>query len=102
MKRSSVLAIAWLLVGCGHKPPPPVAPPPPPTEPAVKEEPKPPKKCETIEEDCVADAQTHAKIARSNLVFTPVSGWKYAQMENATVAQPVETGAAQAFTAFDL
>jgi hypothetical protein len=78
--------ILALPLGCGSPPPPPPppqiaeAPPPPPPPP-------PPPKCEALEEKCEAKPDTHAKIAHTELVFTPPSGWIYAQLAEATVAQ---------------
>jgi hypothetical protein len=81
------LALA-LTLGC--KPKPPKEPDPPP-EPIAEPEPPPkkppPPKCESLDEKCSSKDDTHAKIARSDLVFTPPPGWVYAQMSGATVAE---------------
>lgn len=83
------LALA-LTVGCGPKPqPPPETPPEPVAEVAPPPKPPPPK-CEALDEKCAAKDNTHAKIARSDLVFTPPSGWTYAQMSGATVAEQAD------------
>jgi hypothetical protein len=84
------LCLAFTL-GCGPKPPPPQDPsaateeaaPPPKVAP-------PPPKCEALDEKCESKADTHAKIARSDLVFTPPSGWTYAQLSGATIAESAD------------
>jgi hypothetical protein len=76
-----------LALGCGSTQPPPkeppatqeAAPPPPP--------PPPPPPCEALDEKCESKDDTHAKIARSDLVITPPVGWIYAQLSGATIAQ---------------
>lgn len=95
---------AALIAACGSKKPkvePPPEPEPEPVAPPPKP-PPPPKKCESMDEDCVADAKTKARVARSAFVFTPVTGWKYAQLDAVTVVEPFEIGAASAFTVFDV
>jgi hypothetical protein len=83
----ATFALLALAVGCGSKPPPPPEPAPEPP-PAPKPEPPPsPPKCETPSENCKATADTHARIAGTTYVFTPVAGWVYAQLSNVTIAQ---------------
>lgn len=89
------LALAALASGCKPKPPPP-----PPT-PEVVPEVKAPPKCETLQEKCAAAADSRAKIASSELVFTPPSSWIYAQFSSVTVAQVSETGPAVAFMGYE-
>ena len=80
------LALA-LSLGCKPKPPKPPEPPPEPTVEAPPPPKPPPPKCEALDEKCAAKDDTHAKIARSDLVFTPPKDWHYAQMSGATVAE---------------
>lgn len=81
------LALASTALACGPKKQtkvdtadtaPTVDPSPPPP---------PPPKCEKLEEKCEAKGGKKAKIAGSLLVFEPVAGWTYAQMEKLTIAQ---------------
>ncbi|HVY49474.1 MAG TPA: hypothetical protein VHB21_26460 [Minicystis sp.] len=95
-----VLWGSFLALGCGSKPPPPPAPPPEPL--VAKVEPPPPPKCEALEESCKADAKTHARIARTSYVFSPVAGWVYAQTEAATVTEAnAEAGPAMVVAGYD-
>jgi hypothetical protein len=76
----------WLMIGCvacsaAVPPPPPASPPPPP----VVEAPPPPK-CEKVEEACVADAETRARIGQVGWRFAPPASWIYAQGEELTIA----------------
>jgi hypothetical protein len=71
------------------------APPPPPPPP-------PPKKCENLSENCVAAADTRARIASSDLTFGPAASWTYAQQPSVTIAQTSDSGPALAFTGVDL
>lgn len=102
----SVLALALgLFAGCGAPPKPP--PEKPPADPTTKwetggEKPPSPKKCEALDEKCKAAASTKARIAKSGFAIVPVSGWVYAQGENATVAQKDDTGAAMTVTGYDV
>jgi hypothetical protein len=97
----ALLALSALAVGCGSKPPPPAEIPPDPP-PAPKAEPPPPPKCESPGENCKATADTHARIAGSSFVFTPVSGWVYAQLSNVTIAQVnAENSPAMVIAAYD-
>ena len=97
--RTSILMLigaAALTAACSSTPPPetpPIeAPAPEPKEPV----PPPPPPCEALSEDCAAEAETRARIAKSELRIRPVKGWKYAQGADATVAQSSEEGAAMA------
>lgn len=85
-------------VGCGPKPKPNT---PEPSESAEVDAGPPPPKCEKLEEKCAATAETHAKIAKADLVFTPVTGWTYAQEEAISVAQASDTGPAMAFLGYE-
>src|SRR5262249_39041060 len=72
--------------------------PPPPK----KVEPPPPPKCESLDENCKADADTRAKITHTSYVFTPVAGWVYAQTDAGTVAQAnADAGPAMVVAAYD-
>jgi hypothetical protein len=94
---AALSAVFALAVGCGPKKPPPT---PEPVATAA-EPPPPPPKCEAFAEKCAATAETRAKITNTELIFTPASGWIYAQLSSATVAQTSETGPAIAFTGFE-
>src|SRR5437868_3742214 len=92
----ALVCCAAVLLACSSKKPkvePPPEPEPEPVAPPPKP-PPPPKKCESMDDDCVAEAKTKARVARSGLVFSPVTGWKYAQLEAVTVVEPFEIGAA--------
>jgi hypothetical protein len=86
IRLAATFALLAFVAGCGSKPPPPPEPAPEPP-PAPKPEPPPPPKCETPSENCKAAADTHARIAGTSYVFTPVTGWVYAQLSNVTIAQ---------------
>jgi hypothetical protein len=66
-------------------------PAPPPTEALATEEappePPPPPKCETLEEACVAKADTRVPIAGSGLTFEAPEGWTYAHDDDATIVR---------------
>lgn len=81
------LALAGTTLACGPKKQTPVDTPEttPTADPAPP--PKPEPKCEKLEEKCEAKGGKKAKIAGSLLVFEPVPGWTYAQMEKFTIAQ---------------
>lgn len=83
-------------MGCGNKPPPP-----PPPSPSAQPEAPPPPKCEDLKEKCSAKGDTKAKIASTSLVFVPTSGWTYAQLSIATIAQTSEDGACFAIMGYD-
>jgi len=77
-----------LASGCGSKPPPPAeTPPQEATDTLAAPTPPPPPKCESLDEKCEAKPDTHAKVARCDLTFTPPAGWTFAQLADATVAQ---------------
>jgi hypothetical protein len=84
--------------GCGPKPPPKG---PDLSDSAEVDAGPPPPKCEALDEKCAATAETHAKIAHSDLVFAPVTGWTYAQGAAVSVAQASDTGPAMAFVGFE-
>jgi hypothetical protein len=86
LKLLALAVLAALATGC-PKPPPPAPPP----EPAAEAPPSPPK-CESLGEKCEAKSDTRAKIANSDLVFTPTPGWVYAQQATSTVAQTSDAG----------
>jgi hypothetical protein len=90
-------AVAALAAACSSLSPPPVAVAQPPAE-ATPETttppPKKPKPCKTLEEQCESEPSTKARIAGTNLVFTPAKGWTYAQAESATLAQASSNGPA--------
>jgi hypothetical protein len=48
-------------------------------------------------EKCHGKADTRAKITNSDLVFTPATGWLYAQQSSSTLAQASDAGSALAF-----
>lgn len=61
------------------------------------------KECKALSEKCVAEASTAAKIAKvDGFVLTPVSGWTYAQGENALVATASDEEAALVITGYDV
>jgi hypothetical protein len=102
----SAIALALgIFAGCGA---PPKPPPPPPAEPTTKWEeggekkPAAPKKCEALDEKCKAASTTKARIAKAGYTIVPVSGWFYAQGENATIAQKDDTGAAMTVAGYDV
>jgi hypothetical protein len=88
-------ALVALSAGC--KPPPPPPPPAPTAEPA----PPPPPKCEALSEKCEAKADTKAKVPNAAAAFNPTTGWVYAQLSSATIAQSGEQGPAIAFLGFE-
>ena len=92
----AVVAIA--LSACSE--PPPEPPPQPPPEPAPEPEPPPPK-CESLDEACAADASTEVPIVGTDYVFTPPSGWTYAKLAEATVAQKDGAGAVLVLASFE-
>lgn len=61
--------------------PEPVAPLPPPAPVARPEPPPapPPPKCESLEEDCKAAADTQLKLEGTEVSFAPPDGWTYAR-----------------------
>jgi hypothetical protein len=70
-------------------------------DPFSKKDAKPPPKCEAMSEKCVADKTTQAKIPEASfVVFTPPSGWTYAQESSVSVAQTADEGPALAVAAF--
>ena len=73
IRLAATFALLAFAVGCGTKPPPEPEPAPEPP-PAPKAEPPLPSKCETPSENCKATAETHARIAGTTYVFTPVAG----------------------------
>jgi hypothetical protein len=98
--------VAWALVACGSlacgstpEPDPEV----PTAEPEVnvtkpkKEKPK----CETFKENCLATADTQAKIAGSESVLIPPVGWTFAQQSEYLVTQVDGSAAALALAGFD-
>lgn len=95
-RRTLILALAFAtsMAACGPKKQPVKEP-----EPEVTSEPEPPKppppKCEKLEEKCESKGGKKAKIAGSLLVFEPVMGWTYAQMEKLTIAQIGDEDACQ-------
>ena len=99
------VGIVFVALGACHHAdtPPPVAPPPP----TATEAPPPPTppvqpKCEDLSENCVAAADTRARIASTDLTFAPAAGWSYAQQSTVTVAQTSSSGSALAFAGVDL
>jgi hypothetical protein len=91
---SFFLAVLFILPACGGAEPPP---PQQPQQPIVEAEPPPPpklKKCESLDEECKAQASTKAKVKSGALVFKPTEGWVYAQAEEHTLAQSSADGAA--------
>lgn len=105
----SISLLLSLVSGCGSAPkPPPPAPPPAPVvaqKPKPKEDPfekplPPPPKCESMEEKCVADKATHARVAEAGAVmFVPPNGWTYAQEATVSIAQTSDDGPAIAIAA---
>ena len=90
-----------LASGCGANPPQPAEPAPQETAaPATPAAPAPPPKCESLDEKCESKPDTHAKVARCDLAFTPPAGWTFAQLAEATVAQSGD--ATLAVTCFDI
>lgn len=94
-----------LAAGCGS---PPKPPPPPPDDgmpdkwdggdAGVKQ-----KECKALSEKCVAEASTVAKIAKvDGFVLTPVSGWTFAQGENAFVATAADESSVMIVTGYDV
>jgi hypothetical protein len=84
-----------LFGGCA--PPPPAAP----AAPAPAPPPKPKPKCEALIEGCKANAKTRARIEGTDLVFTPPSGWIYAQEPEITRSRPKEGSALIGVTTFE-
>ena len=93
-----VFGLAYVLVGCHHPPP---APPPTPTVEPVAEPPK-KKPCVAMSEDCVASADTQAKIPSTDYVFIPPPGWTFAQESGETMAKAKDQPLALAVTGVDL
>lgn len=61
------------------------------------------KECKALSEKCIAEASTVAKVAKvDGFVLTPVSGWTYAQGENALVAASPDEGALMVMTGYDV
>lgn len=89
---------------CSKTPPPkPPEPEPPKPEPAKQAEPPPaPKKCETLDEGCKAEADTKARVARAPLQFVPATGWTYAQGETITIAQLSDDGPCIAMMTYEV
>jgi hypothetical protein len=100
--RSSVVGVvvAMALSGCAEPPPPEPVPQPEPV-PEPEPPPPPPPKCEALAEKCKADATTVVPIPGTNYVFTPPSGWIYAKLAEATVAQNDEAGAVLVLSSFE-
>ncbi|MFH1604033.1 MAG: hypothetical protein ABIH03_09005 [Pseudomonadota bacterium] len=87
--------------GCAKKKPP--LPPEPVVEPEPEPEPPPPPppKCEALKEECKAKESTEVSIPGTDYLFTPPSGWTYAKLEEATVAQVGEHGSVLVLTTFE-
>ena len=92
------VVVAIALSGCAEPPPPEPVPQP---EPVPEPEPPPPPKCEALAEECKADAATEVPIPGTDYVFTPPSGWSYAKLADATVAQRDGAGAVLVLTSFE-
>lgn len=98
-------AVALFIAGCGSpKPKPP--PPPDPTADVkwdgggteVKK-----KECKALSDKCKADAKTVAKIANvDGFVLTPVSGWTYAQGEQALIAVAPDDGPVMGLAGYEI
>lgn len=61
---------------------------------------KPPPPCEAMDERCEAKSATRARIAQSELAFTPPASWIYAQESDMTIASASEAGATLALTGY--
>lgn len=57
--------------------PPPQPPPPPPPAKVEEPPPPPPPKCESSEENCIADESTRVEITDSGIAYAPPPGWVY-------------------------
>jgi hypothetical protein len=94
--------LATLAAGLACRSPAPVAPPAPPAPVAQAEPspaPPPPPKCESVEENCRAAADTELELADTNLRFAPPEGWVYAREAGFSVALAPGGTAALALTA---
>src|SRR5262245_61777767 len=96
LRYPTVLLLALAFAACKPKPPPP-----PPAVTAEPAPPPPPPKCEAMNEKCEAKADTRAKIPNTDVVFTPATGWIYAQQSSATLSQAPDGGPGIAFLGFD-
>jgi hypothetical protein len=93
--------VAWTLMACGSTPEPE---PEVPTSDVEVKPTKPKKekpKCETFKENCLATADTQAKIAGSESVLIPPLGWTFAQQSEYLVTQVDGSAAALALAGFD-
>jgi len=91
--------VMWATAACSSPPPPPPRPPKVEKEPEPR--PPPPPKCEAIKDECKASGDTKARIPGTHYEFAPPSGWIYAQLEEATVAQVGDEGPVLVLTTFE-
>jgi hypothetical protein len=98
---SRTLAAFALVSAIGCRPTPPPPPPQPDPEPEPTAAPK-KKPCVAMSEECVASADTQAKIASSDFVFIPPAGWTFAQESGQTLAKAKDQPMAMAVTGVEL
>ncbi len=87
------------LAGCPKKP---AAPPPEPTATVAPVATPKKKPCVAMSEECVASADTQAKIPSTDFVFIPPPGWTFAQESGQTLAKLKDQPLAMAATGLDL
>jgi hypothetical protein len=93
-------AVTAMLLGCTHTGTQPVAPPPSPqVATSAPSDRGPPPKCESLEETCIATADTRASIGQSGWSIVPPSGWRFAHASTTTFASMPD--AVMAITTFD-
>jgi hypothetical protein len=68
----------FIALSCHRELPPAAPPPPPPPPPPVVEAPPPPK-CEKLDEGCIAQGGTKARLDHSDWRIEPPANWTYAQ-----------------------
>ncbi|MBL8613479.1 MAG: hypothetical protein JNL38_39430 [Myxococcales bacterium] len=87
MRRGALLSLGFLAVVACNKPPPKPAPAPEVTSEPAHVPPAAPKKCDALDEGCVAAEGTRSPIQASSWTLEPPASWTYAHEGDATVAK---------------
>ncbi len=95
--------VALLGIGCRRPPPPPAPPPPvqtrpPPPPPSPPPPPRAPAKCETLEEKCLAAADTRMSFGAQGASFAPPASWTCAFEKTQAITVAPDGNGVIAFT----